>query len=112
MELRKIERDHADRIVDGPADVWREGSLKFSFWAINAGLFAMVTFSLLPVGLMQTWACVDQGYWYARSTEFLGTPVLQTFRWMRVPGDTIFAAGALILVAFVFTTRSGRHADR
>jgi hypothetical protein len=27
---------------------------------------------------------------------------------MRVPGDTIFAAGALVLVAFVFTTRSAK----
>jgi nitric oxide reductase subunit B len=95
-----------------PEIVWKEGWLKAAFWCMNGGLLAMCVGSLLPVGLMQTWASVNQGYWYARSTEFLGTPVLQTFRWMRVPGDTIFAAGALILVAFVFTTRSGRHADR
>ena len=56
---------------------------------------------------MQTWASVDQGYWYARSTEFLGTPLMQTLRWMRVPGDTLFAIGAFVLVAFVFT-----HANR
>ena len=58
--------------------------------------------SLLPVGLMQTWASVNHGYWYARSAEFLGSPVMQTLRWMRVPGDTLFAIGSLILVAFVF----------
>jgi nitric oxide reductase subunit B len=85
---------------------WRESWLRFSFWAMNIGLFAMCVGSLLPVGLMQTWASVDQGYWYARSTEFLGSPTMQTLRWMRAPGDTLFALGAMVLVAFVFTTRT------
>jgi nitric oxide reductase subunit B len=75
---------------------------------MNIGLFTMCVGSLLPVGLMQTWASVNQGYWFARSTEFLGSPIMQTLRWMRVPGDTIFALGAFVLVAFVFTTYSGR----
>lgn len=66
--------------------------------------------SLLPVGLMQTWASVEKGYWYARSTEFMGTPLMQTLRWLRVPGDTVFALGALVLVAFVFTTRATKKA--
>jgi nitric oxide reductase subunit B len=88
-----------------PTATWKEGRLKFAFWAMNIGLFAMCVGSLLPVGLLQTWASVDQGYWYARSSEFLGTPVMQTLRWMRVPGDTIFALGALVLVAFVARVR-------
>jgi nitric oxide reductase subunit B len=89
-----------------PGAKWREGWLKTAFWCMNGGLFAMCIGSLLPVGLMQTWASVNQGYWYARSSEFLGTPIMQTLRWMRVPGDTLFAIGAFILVAFVFTTYS------
>ncbi len=32
---------------------------------------------------------------------------MQTLRWMRVPGDTLFALGALVLVVFVFAGRSG-----
>jgi hypothetical protein len=31
---------------------------------------------------------------------------MRTLRWLRVPGDTVFALGAFILVGFVFTTRS------
>lgn len=62
--------------------------------------------SLLPVGLMQTWASVNHGYWYVRSSEFLGTPIMQTLRWMRVPGDILFAMGAFVLVTFVFTLKS------
>ncbi|MEW5842777.1 MAG: nitric-oxide reductase large subunit [Bacteroidota bacterium] len=80
---------------------WNEKPLKFSFWAINFGLFAMVTFSLLPVGLMQTWASVKYGYWYARSSEFLQTPLMDTLRWTRAFGDTIFAIGAVVLVVFI-----------
>ncbi len=80
---------------------WNGKLIGFSFWTINAGLFAMVTFSLLPVGLMQTWASVEYGYWYARSAEFLQTGIMSTLRWMRVPGDTIFAIGILALVVFV-----------
>jgi nitric oxide reductase subunit B len=57
---------------------------------------------------MQTWASVNHGYWYARSSEFLDTPLMQTLRWMRVPGDSLFAIGAFILVTFVFTLKSRR----
>jgi nitric oxide reductase subunit B len=84
-----------------PDIVWKEGLLKFSFWAMNGGLMLMILLSLLPVGLMQTWASVETGYWYARSSEFLHTPVMRTLRWLRVPGDTIFALGALALAGFV-----------
>ena len=68
---------------------WKEGWLRFAFWGMNAGLFFMCVGSLLPVGLAQTWASVDKGYWYARSTEFLSLPYMQTLRWLRVPGDTL-----------------------
>lgn len=88
-----------------PFAQWREGWLRAAFWTMNGGLLAMCVGSLLPVGLMQTMASVEHGYWYARSTEFLGTPLMQTLRWMRAPGDTLFALGAVILVAFVFLTR-------
>jgi len=81
---------------------WKEGLLKFSFWAMNAGLMAMIVLSLLPVGLLQTVASVKHGYWYARSSEFLGQGLMQTLRWMRVPGDTLFAIGAIGFVIFVF----------
>jgi nitric oxide reductase subunit B len=82
-------------------DEWKEKMLGFSFWSLNIGLMAMVLISLLPVGLLQTWASVKYGYWYARSAEFLATPVVQAFKWSRVFGDTIFALGSLALVLFV-----------
>jgi nitric oxide reductase subunit B len=95
-----------------PAETWREKPLAFAFWAINIGLFAMVTISLLPVGLMQTWASVTNGYWYARSAEFMQTDVMQTLRWLRVLGDTTFAVGAIALVWFIAGLTTGHSIER
>ena len=90
-----------------PRPEWKEGLVKFGFWATNIGLLAMVTLSLLPVGLMQTWAAVEVGYWYARSPEFMQTGLMDTLRWLRVIGDTVFAAGTIALAIFVLGLRSG-----
>ena len=62
----------------------------------------MIMLSLLPVGLLQTVASVQHGYWYSRSHEFLGQGLMQTLRWLRMPGDTLFAIGAIGFVIFVF----------
>ncbi len=78
-----------------------ERLIAFSFWMINGGLLAMVLLSVLPVGLLQTWASVDVGYWYARSPEFLQAPPIRALRWARVIGDTAFAVGALAFVVAV-----------
>ena len=86
---------------------WRTGALAFAFWSINVGLALMVLLSLLPVGLMQTWASVEHGTWYARSAEFMQTPTMDTLRWLRVVGDTIFAVGILALGWFVLGLKTG-----
>lgn len=91
-----------------PKYLWNERLLSFSFWAINIGLMAMIVLSLLPIGLMQTKASVEVGYWYARSPEFMKTGIMDTLRWMRVIGDTIFAVGAIALVIFVIGLVTGR----
>ncbi|MEI2723991.1 MAG: cbb3-type cytochrome c oxidase subunit I [Verrucomicrobiota bacterium] len=90
-----------------PGVEWKDGLLRFSFWALNGGLMAMCLLSLLPVGLMQTWASVEHGYWYARSAEFMQTALMQNLRWMRVPGDTLFFLGAVALVIFVAGLKTG-----
>lgn len=87
--------------------IWKERGVKFAFWSINIGLAAMVTLSVLPIGLAQTVASVQHGLWYARSAEFLQQPYLETFKWLRVIGDTIFAFGTLALVWFVFGLKGG-----
>ena len=90
-----------------PAREWKDGLLRISFWSLNIGLFAMCCGSLLPVGLLQTKASVEHSYWYARSSEFMQTDLMQTLRWMRVPGDTLFFLGAVALVIFVAGLKTG-----
>jgi len=95
-----------------PARRWKEGSLKASFWCINLGLIFMVVLSMLPIGLMQASASIEHGTWYARSAEFLQTPTMQFLRWMRVPGDVLFAAGAAILGWFVLGLLTGHAVEK
>jgi nitric oxide reductase subunit B len=86
---------------------WNSRTLAFSFWSLNIGLALMVIVSLLPVGLLQTWASVEHGMWYARSAEFLQTPIMEKLRWLRVLGDTIFAFGAVGIGYFVVGLKTG-----
>ena len=80
---------------------WDERPLKVAFWCFNIGLAMMALLTLLPLGTMQLLAAIDQGYWYARSHEFMQQPFVDLLVWMRVPGDTIFSIGALALTYFV-----------
>jgi nitric oxide reductase subunit B len=90
-----------------PSDTWRERPLALSFWALNSGLALMVLLSLLPIGILQTMASVERGTWWARSADFLQTPLMSTLRWMRGPGDVVFAVGILTMAWFVIGLRAG-----
>jgi nitric oxide reductase subunit B len=90
-----------------PGKEWNQKWIRFAFWAINIGLALMVLISVLPVGLAQTWVSVRSGMWYARSADFLQDPTIAFFRWLRVIGDTVFAAGSLALAWFIFGLKGG-----
>jgi nitric oxide reductase subunit B len=84
-----------------PGLLWNEKLLNAIFWTLNIGLALMALLTLLPIGTLQLLAAIDQGYWYARSAEFMHQPLVEFLVWMRVPGDTIFAVGAVLLAWFV-----------
>jgi nitric oxide reductase subunit B len=86
---------------------WKTPCLTFAFWAINIGLVLMVLISDLPRGLLQTVASVNHGMWMARSAEFTHTGLMDTLRWLRVIGDTIFAIGVLALGWFIAGLKTG-----
>ena len=90
-----------------PRGEWKDQPLKLAFWAMNGGLTLMVLVSLLPIGLAQAAASIDQGLWYARSDTFLQQPVIQTLRWLRMIGDTVFLVGVGALVWFVVGLKTG-----
>jgi nitric oxide reductase subunit B len=88
-------------------NLWKNRVIGFAFWSINIGLALMVLLSVLPVGLAQTVASVEHGLWYARSAEFMQQGWMDTLRWLRVIGDTLFTAGTLALAWFVIGLKTG-----
>lgn len=95
---------------------WNERLLKLSFWSLNIGLAMMTFLSLLPQGGLQTYASIEHGYSFARSAEFIQSPMMQALVWARVPGDIVFSIGVLAFVwfvtrAFVQSKTSGSESD-
>jgi nitric oxide reductase subunit B len=90
-----------------PEPEWKDGALTLAFWAMNGGLALMVAVSLLPIGLAQAAASIDQGMWYARSADFLQQPIMQSLRWLRIIGDTVFLTGVGSLAWFVIGLKTG-----
>ena len=84
-----------------PDLVWREGLIRSAFWAFNIGLVLMTVLTLLPMGVLQLEANMEHGYWFARSAEFMDRPIIDVLVWLRTPGDVVFAAGAVLMAAFV-----------
>lgn len=85
-----------------PEVQWNNGTLAGAFWGLSIGLALMALLTLLPLGVLQLQAALENGYWYARSAEFMGKPIVHLLVWMRVPGDTVFSVGALLIAWFVF----------
>ena len=84
-----------------PDLAWDERPLKVAFWSLNIGLTLMALCTLLPIGVLQLSDAIANGYWHARSAEFMQQPLIELLVWMRVPGDTLFSVGALALAWFV-----------
>jgi nitric oxide reductase subunit B len=79
---------HADKLL-APA-----------FWGLNIGLAMMVFLSLLPAGIYQAYQSITQGLWYARSPEVIHSAVMEGLVWVRMPGDIVFAFGAVFLAVY------------
>jgi nitric oxide reductase subunit B len=73
-------------------DEWRHiGKLVgVSFFGLNAGLLLMVATNLFPGGVYQLYDVLANGYWHARSPEFLTKGLMHTIEWLRLPADVIF----------------------
>ncbi|NRA19865.1 MAG: nitric-oxide reductase large subunit [Oceanospirillaceae bacterium] len=81
---------------------WNDKPLKWAFWSLNIGLMAMLVMSLLPVGIIQFFASIDVGYWYARSPAVLQSDLVRSLVWNRVWGDVIFGFGGLCIAYFIW----------
>jgi len=81
-----------------------EKYIRISFWGLNIGLALMVILSLFPGGVLQLWDVLENGYWHARSTEFMDRGVSTLIEWARLPADAVFILlGVLPLFIAVVT---------
>lgn len=87
-----------------PDKAWNEKLLRFAFWTINGGLVGMLVFGLIPNGFYQLAMSINHGTWFARSAEVIGSPWMRWTVWLRIPGDILFAIGAMTM--FLFTMRA------
>jgi nitric oxide reductase subunit B len=66
-----------------------EKFVKISFWGMNTGLALMVITNLFPEGILQVWDVLQNGYWHARSLEFIGTDRIRMLEWVSMPSHLI-----------------------
>ena len=86
-----------------PDTPFNDKLMKWGFWLLNGGLVLMIISSLLPIGVIQGYASISEGLWYARSEEFMQQPLFDTLRWVRLGGDVVFIFGALAFFWQIFT---------
>jgi nitric oxide reductase subunit B len=99
-----------------PADKWPEKWARISFWCMNIGLAWMVFVTLLPLGVLQLYHSVNDGYFEARSLGYITRPGNSVLEWLRLPGDVILIVGGVlpfIWIAWIALRnfRSGTTAD-
>jgi nitric oxide reductase subunit B len=76
-----------------------EKFIRVAFWGTNVGLAMMIALSLFPAGLLQLWDVLQNGYWHARSLDYIGSERSRLIEWLRMPGDLVFIVfGAIPLV--------------
>ncbi|HEY7052480.1 MAG TPA: cbb3-type cytochrome c oxidase subunit I [Mycobacterium sp.] len=99
-----------------PADKWPEKWARISFWCMNIGLAWMVFATLLPLGVLQLYHSVNDGYVEARSLKLLTQPGNALLEWLRLPGDVILIVGGVLPFVWIAWTalrhfRSGEAVD-
>jgi nitric oxide reductase subunit B len=84
-----------------PAERWPEKWAKISFWSTNIGLAWMCFATLLPLGILQLYKSVSDGYFEARELKFLTGDTNALIEWLRLPGDILFIAGGAVPTLYI-----------
>ncbi len=83
------------RYIAGDAYAFGEKAGRWAFWLYNGGLGLWILLNFFPIGWPQLAAVYEHGLAFARSQTFYDTTLF--WQWMRMPGDIVFAAGALLM---------------
>lgn len=84
-----------------PEERWPDRLAKIAFWSCNIGLAWMCFATLLPLGIIQLYKSVGDGYYAARQLDFITNPSNSLIEWMRLPGDVIFIVGGALPVLWI-----------
>jgi len=84
-----------------PPDRNSERAMRLSFWSLNLGLALMMLVNLAPLGILQLFDSVNNGYWHARGPDFFQQRVVRAIEWLRLPGDTLFILGGILPVVYL-----------
>ncbi|MEO8811819.1 MAG: cbb3-type cytochrome c oxidase subunit I [Caulobacteraceae bacterium] len=83
------------RYIHGARAGFSEKLGLWAFWLYNAGLVLWILLNFFPIGWAQLDAVYEHGLAYARSSAFYSKTLF--WQWMRLPGDVVFAAAALLM---------------
>jgi nitric oxide reductase subunit B len=84
-----------------PAERWPERWARVCFWSTNLGLAWMCFATLFPLGVLQLYKSVDDGYFEARELKFLTNHTNAVIEWLRFPGDVVFIVGGAIPALYI-----------
>lgn len=88
------------RYAAGDRSSWSDRLGTWAFWLYNIGLLLWIVLNFFPVGWSQLMDVYTQGFAHARSLEFYNKTIL--WQWLRLPGDVVFAVGALLMAYDIF----------
>ena len=92
-----------------PRSSWPDRAARISFWSLNIGLAWMAFATLFPLGILQLYHSVADGYFEARTLDYLTNHTNTVLEWLRLPGDVLFIlGGALPLLWLAFWAIAGR----
>ena len=57
--------------------------------------------TLFPLGILQLYHSVSQGYFDARALKFVTSGLNAVIEWLRFPGDVLFIAGGTLPVLYL-----------
>ncbi len=57
--------------------------------------------TLLPLGFLQLYKSVSDGYFEARELEFLTNDTNTLIEWLRLPGDIVFILGGVVPALYI-----------
>jgi nitric oxide reductase subunit B len=80
---------------------WSDRMAKISFWSLNIGLAWMAFANLFPLGILQLYTSVNQGYFAARTLKFVTSDVNTLLEWLRMPGDILFIVGGVLPLLYL-----------